>query len=360
MLSPSGISSQLRAQKTLSNPFSRCSIVNAPYHLRGVSSAAKRRLTSLQHGGSLNTRVSGSFDVLPTSYSDRIKFVRFPDETVSKFLEATSMWPVQALEYKPFLRYQVGKVLEDICGGNLRSFLLETMLDRNKGAMVVRPKMLSDISQADNMVKFSTAISHLMGGCNFDAMSQKYYARFVVENVDSSDSYLRQAHRVMELHNDGTFVDEATDFVLMMKIDEQHMKGGNSLILHLDDWKDLDKFSNSKLAKKSFRWTAPASKNTNKDVFHPIFGEDKLGRPTMSYIDQFVQPENLEEGTWLFQLGESLEGSDAKASIALPVGSMLIVNNLFWLHSRDKFEANPDLRRELLRQRGYFSIPSEY
>ena len=43
----------------------------------------------------------------------------------------------------------------------------------------------------------------------------------------------------MELHNDGTFVDQITDYVLMMKIDEQNIEGGNSLILHLDDWEDL-------------------------------------------------------------------------------------------------------------------------
>lgn len=29
----------------------------------------------------------------------------------------------------------------------------------------------------------------------------------------------------MELHNDGTYVEEITDYVLMMKIDEQNMQG---------------------------------------------------------------------------------------------------------------------------------------
>lgn len=47
----------------------------------------------------------------------------------------------------------------------------------------------------------------------------------------------------MELHNDGTYVEEQTDYVLMMKIDEQNMQGGNSLLLHLDDWEHLDEFS---------------------------------------------------------------------------------------------------------------------
>ncbi|WP_369125010.1 carbon starvation induced protein CsiD [Raoultella scottii] len=28
---------------------------------------------------------------------------------------------------------------------------------------------------------------------------------------------------------------------------------------------------------------------------------------------------------------------------------------MFWLHGRDRFIAHPDLRRELMRQRGYIS-----
>ncbi|MFU1847759.1 carbon starvation induced protein CsiD, partial [Enterococcus faecium] len=78
--------------------------------------------------------------------------------------------------------------------------------------------------------------AHLIGRSNFDAMGGQYYARFVVKNVDNSDSYLSQPQRVMELHNDGTYVEESTDYVRMMKIDEQNMQGGNSLLLHLDDW----------------------------------------------------------------------------------------------------------------------------
>lgn len=69
-------------------------------------------------------------------------------------------------------------------------------------------------------VKIATAVAQLIGRSNYDAMSGQYYARFVVKNVDNSDSYLRQPHRELELHNGGTFVGGVTDYVLMMKIDE--------------------------------------------------------------------------------------------------------------------------------------------
>ena len=46
---------------------------------------------------------------------------------------------------------------------------------------------------------------------------------FVVKNFDNSSRYLRQSHRSMELHNDGIFIEQDTDYVLMMKIFEQHI-----------------------------------------------------------------------------------------------------------------------------------------
>ena len=297
------------------------------------------------------------FTLQASEQSDRLLELRLPKATVDAFVAAVAQWPVQALEYKSFLRFQVGKILDDICQGTLRPVIINTLLDRSTGGLLVIPEGLDDVSQAEDMVKLSTAVAHLLGRSNFDATSGQFYARFVVENVDNSDSYLRQPHRVMELHNDGTFVNQITDYVLMMKIDEQNMEGGNSLLQHLDDWADLDTFYKHPLARRVMRWTAPPSKNTREDVFHAVFDTDAAGRPTMRYIDQFVQPENFEEGTWLFQLGESLEGSASKVSIPVPVGSFLLINNLFWLHGRDRFTAHPGLRRELKRQRGYFSFP---
>lgn len=206
------------------------------------------------------------------------------------------------------------------------------------------------------MLKIATAFVHLIGRSNFDLMTGKFYARWAVVNTDNSDSYLRKPQKPLELHNDGTFVNDITDYVLMYKIDEQNMKGGDSQLLHIDDWEELDKFYHHPLAKKIMRWSAPPSKNVKSDVYHPVFETDSQGNPVMLYIDQFVQPKNYEEGIYLADLGDSLENSPAKLSFPVPVGSFLLINNLFWLHGRDKFQPHPDLRRELMRQRGYFSF----
>ncbi|WP_371365859.1 glutarate dioxygenase GlaH [Pseudomonas sp. QL9] len=295
------------------------------------------------------------FSVAPSAQSPRLLELTFARDTVEAFVKAVAQWPVQALEYKSFLRFRIAQILDELCEGTLRPVVLNTILDRGTGGMLIKPEGLDDAAQAEDMVKFSTAVAHLIGRSNYDAMSGQFYARFVVLNTDNSDSYLRQPHRVMELHNDGTFVNQITDYVLMMKIEEKNMEGGNSLILHLDDWADLDEFYRHPLARREMRWTAPPSKKVSEDVFHAVFDTDAEGRPTMRYIDQFVQPKDFEEGIWLNALSESLEGSPAKLSVPVPQGCFLLINNLFWLHGRDRFTPHEGLRRELMRQRGYIA-----
>ena len=295
------------------------------------------------------------FTLQASALSERLLELKIEADVVQAFLEQVAEWPVQALEYKSMLRFRVAAILNELCGKALQPLLVEALTNRDTGALLITPEGLNQVEQAEEMVKFTTAVAHLFGRSNFDAMSGQYYAHFVVKNEDNSDSYLRQAHRIMELHNDGTYVDQDTDYVLMLKIDEQNMEGGNSLLLHLDDWADLDRFYSHPMAHKEMRWAAPPSKNTGKDVFHPVFDVDRSGRPIMSYIDQFVQPANYEEGNWLTDLSESLESSPSILSVRVPVGSFLLINNHFWLHGRDKFTAHQGLRRELMRQRGYFT-----
>ena len=55
-------------------------------------------------------------------------------------------------------------------------------------------------------------------------MAGKYYARFHVKHEDKSDSYLRKAYTNMDLHTDGTYVKEKTDWLLMSKLEEKMLK----------------------------------------------------------------------------------------------------------------------------------------
>lgn len=294
------------------------------------------------------------YQIVSHPNSERIKVVTIDQSTVDAFSKAIERFPVQALEYKPFNRFAVADILDGLCDYTLGKFLLGTLKDRATGAFLLKFAGAKEM-HTDFYVQLATAISHLIGRPNFDAMSQKYYARFTVKNTDNSDSYLRQGDRRMELHNDGTYVNEPTDYVLMMKMREENMVGGDSLILHLDDWAELDKFYNHPIAKKPITWEAPPSKNVSAKIDHPVFLDNTpCGKPRLHFIDQFAKPKNREEGLYLYELGESLENDPNCVNVRVEIGDMIVVENHNWLHGRDKFVSHPDLLRELMRQRGQF------
>ncbi len=197
-------------------------------------------------------------------------------------------------------------------------------------------------------------MAYLLGPANHDSMSGKYYARFFVKHTDNSDSYLRQAYRLFTMHTDGTYVSEATDWLLMMKFDERNAVGGESRFLHLDDWKDLGDFLNHPLATKPLLYKSPASKNVAEQVERPLFFQNRYGL-AICFIDQFVQPATLEEALYLHDLSASMETSTGVQEITLPPGELVVLNNYFYLHGRAPFQKHEQLHRELMRIRGLFA-----
>ena len=297
------------------------------------------------------------FSFLSNKDNPRLQLLTIDNEVIDKFIKCIDHLDVQSIEYKPFLRFYIANCLNELTKNTLGLCLLDILKNRQTGAVLLQyenDKSLAGEQFIDFNILLSTAISHLIGLPNLDSMSGKFYARFSVKNEDNSDSYLRQAHRRMELHNDGTYVKEKTDWVIMQKILELNVEGGGSLLLHLDDWDELEKFHSHPVAKEDIQWGSPSSKNISYKTTHPIFIEEEGEEPIMSFIDQFAEPANMNQGLYLYELGESLEKDSNTYNIKLSEGSMLIINNYFWLHGRDMFFANKDLHRELLRQRGVF------
>ena len=142
----------------------------------------------------------------------------------------------------------------------------------------------------------------------------------------------------------------------MSKIEEKNVEGGETAMLHLDDWEHCNELFNDPVGKEDFLWGSPKSKNVDYKVKHPVFSSDKQGRAQISYIDQFPEPKNMKQGTFLQKLSDSLEESNKKIITRLPVGSSVVANNYFWLHGRKAFKEHKDLSRELLRIRGSFFI----
>ena len=288
--------------------------------------------------------------------SKRIINIDIENEILDKLIFPFNKFDITALEYKPFTRFTLAKSLDDLTSNKLGKLMNKIIRDRETGCFIIGPKNINSKIDHNFLVKLSTAIAHLIGIPNHDSMAGKYYARFTVKHEDKSDSYLRKAYTNMDLHTDGTYVKEVTDWLLMTKIDEQNVEGGETAMLHLDDWEHCEDLCNDPIGKQNFIWGSPKSKNIDYKVEHPVFSSDADGKPTISYIDQFPEPKNMKQGNFLQRLSDGLEESKNKAITKLPVGSSIIANNYFWLHGRKPFKENEELSRELLRIRGSFFI----
>ena len=293
-----------------------------------------------------------NYEIKRHPQSDRLYHIEFAPGVVQQFFSKLEDVSPQRLEYVPYMRLIVAAQLEEILGSSFKEVLRNILQDRQTGGFTVGVQ--GETTSHEDYVIFATAITHLVGVPNHDSMSGKYYARFTVQDTDTSDSYLRQAYRLFTLHTDGTFVDEATDWLLMMKMQEENAVGGESRLLHLDDWEELDTFYQHPLASYEFTYKAPASKNVAQEVKRaPFFLVNN--KPCMCFIDQFVYPETTDQAKYLKDLSDSMENDKNLLELVLPTGDLVMLNNLFWLHGRAAFEKNANLYRELMRQRGRFA-----
>ena len=295
-------------------------------------------------------------DIQKHDKSNRIIKISLENDIIDKLIFPFNKFDLTALELKPFTRFTLAKSLDDLTNNKLSELMNSIIRDRSTGCFIIGPKNITAKINDTFLVKLSTAIAHLIGVPNHDAMAGKYYARFHVKHEDTSDSYLRKAYRNMDLHTDGTYVKDVTDWLIMTKIDEQNVEGGETAMLHLDDWEHCDDLYNDPVGRQNFVWGSPKSKNIDYKVEHPIFSSDNEGRPTISYIDQFPEPQNMDQGNFLQRLSDGLEESKNKIITKLPVGFSVIANNYFWLHGRKPFKENKELSRELLRIRGSFFV----
>jgi len=295
-----------------------------------------------------------SFTINSHEKTNRVQVVNIKSEDLDRLIFPFQKHTITSLEYKPFSRFTLAKSLDEVFENKLGKALIKILNDRETGTIIIEPEISNKKFDKDFLVKLSTGFAYLVGNPNFDSMTDKYYARFYVKHQDASDSYLRKAYTNLDLHTDGTYVNEKTDWLIMTKMEEQGVSGGESVILHLDDWEHLDELSKNPVGQQDFIWGSPKSKNVEYKVEHPVFKKDKNGKPIISYIDQFPEPKNMKQGLFLQRLSDCLEESKNKIELPLPVGSTIFSNNYFWLHGRKPFKENTNLSRELLRIRGTF------
>ena len=145
----------------------------------------------------MNEVIEG-FDIYKNEKSSRIVNIDIREEILNKLIFPFNKFDVTALEYKPFTRFTIAQSLDDLSDNKLSKLINKIIRDRNTGCFIIKPKNLLPKIDHNFLVKLSTAIAHLVGVPNHDAMAGKYYARFHVKHQDKSDSYLRKAYTNMD------------------------------------------------------------------------------------------------------------------------------------------------------------------
>jgi protein CsiD len=290
------------------------------------------------------------FSIEPHACHQRLLHIVLDKKALAQFFDVVHDLNQERLSYVPYLRLMAAGALDSAAGEGFSDRIQAIVGHREIGGFTLSADTRMT---TDQKVALGTAVSHLIGIPNFDDMTQDFYAIFEVRDTDTSDSYLRQAYRLFTLHTDGTYVQEPTDWILMMKLGEEHAVGGESRLLHLDDWEDLSRFAQDPLGSYAFDYKSPPSKNYSKTVKKTTFYE-RNEKPCVCFIDQFVYPETVEEARYLNDLSASMEASAGTKEVPLPPDHLVVLNNHFWLHGRAAFEKHPALRRMIMRQRGYF------
>ena len=195
-----------------------------------------------------------SFKIDNHQKSKRVRVIKFEASDLDRLIFPFKKHSILSLEYKPFSRFSLAKSLDEVFENNLSQTLIKILKDRETGTVIVEPEIKNKKFDKEFLVKLSTGLAYLVGNPNFDYMTDKYYARFFIKHQDSSDSYLRKAYSNLDLHTDGTYVNEKTDWLIMTKMEESNVTGGESVILHLDDWEHLEDLSNDPIGQQNFIW----------------------------------------------------------------------------------------------------------
>lgn len=288
----------------------------------------------------------------------RMKFFDISRDMVGKFNVLSSSISREDIDFLPFKRLLLAGYLLQVVNSKFSQQINSVLQDYDFGCVVI--SFPNDLSLTE-YIKCATAVSHLISR-PIPEPSGKYYGLTTVLHTTKPPLKILDPYQKFTLHTDGIFHDNPVDWLMMFKVEERHAVGGESRLLHIDDWEDFESFyihpENAKkykfgLIEKDRRYDIFSKVSCMKPAQSQIFKRNSFGKQ-VKFVDQFVQPETITQAIFIDELQKSLEGSASVHESYLPVGSMIILNNNIWLHGRSPFQVDEDLTRTLLRQYGYF------
>ncbi len=309
------------------------------------------------------TEEAGSrFEISALPDHRRIQQVTLDPGALASFVETTRHMDNQRLDWFPYERFLLAQKAEAAFGPGFGATLRNVLMSRALGAVVI---CLGDaILHPDDALRTLTAIAYSIGNPTPDVLSGTYYARVQVKPDPENSPVFNP--RAFWLHNDATIEDTAAEWVLIFREEQKESTGGDSTLLHLDEWEDLETFLRHPLATVPMLRLGPQPNDPRQrswgrhlqmnPLMRPVFGRDpESGLPTVAFNQQFMHVRSQQEADYVHRIAESLAHSGHVQTLSLSDRALYIVNNTFWLHGRsDVHFTSEHGYRNILRSRGVF------
>ena len=121
-----------------------------------------------------------SFKIENHQKSKRVSVIKLEEKDLDRLIFPFQKHTITSLEYKPFSRFTLAKSLDEVFENKLGKALLKILNDRETGTIIIEPEISNKKFDKDFLVKLSTGLAYLVGNPNFDSMTEKYYARFML------------------------------------------------------------------------------------------------------------------------------------------------------------------------------------
>ena len=333
---------------------------NKPNSVR--SRADLRRLYAAQANSHLVE--TENFKIVRSKHNPRILDLKLSPKAIRKFFDSIiseSNTDLHApVAFISFERFALADKFIEVFGSKIDTRLLKVLRDWNAGALIIDASEANPSSE--EIYLLSTAVAHCLNAPRCDDKGS-HVIHFKMSDRQKDEHPLVNPYNPTPLHTDGNYYAGRTDWLLFAKAIEENVKGGESNLLHINDWKDYAKFREHPLAKHNFVFQGPGhgdsrratvgNRNDIEEVRQAVFFT-RDGNPSFRFTYQYVKPRNRTEARFLRLIAKSLRSHEAISKISLPPGKMYLINNNTWLHGRAPFEPNPKLKREAFRLIGEF------
>lgn len=275
-------------------------------------------------------------------------------QELTAFLSKAKGYCHTALDKRPYARYMVAELLGKTFSHDTILCIKECLMLSQYGAICLHLPEESNLDDG-SYLQLLTGFAFLLGQTFDDEMTGKYYALVELQKNYTGDSYLHEPFHDLRLHTDGSFYEHETDFVFLAKPKQFGVTGGELSLLAINDIPELSDILNKPQSFQPYSFRASKSKKIDNTVHKPIFTQEQ-NQVAIRFSDQFCYPDTISSAKFINDLSDTFENNSQKKILEFSEKQLLLLNNRYWLHGRQKFlSLEKDFVRKLLRIRGRFS-----